>query len=212
MLELALELRHKGKTRRTVVHVPAFWHHVCPPRWLIVLQKQLFSLYNVVRVLTYPHTQRATGASYQGTMTQSIIRKLAMAGECTQNASTIPEVATTHVVHVWRSFERQQITLWYDNYRRYISGMDPQNVDKSWNVTAVPVLHTTELPQYPTLPYLDVVAQAVPPFVAYRVRCVGSLLQRSAVPNGHVLRSRVRALMDLVCTANVFLKWRPFVW
>ena len=61
LLELALELRKNRKTRRTLVDVRAVWDHVRPPRWLIVLQKQLFSLYNVVRVLTYPHVERATG-------------------------------------------------------------------------------------------------------------------------------------------------------
>ena len=96
-----------------------------PPRWLIVLQKQLFSMYKVVRVLTYPHTERATGASYRGTMTQSIRRKLALAGECTSNAPTISEVATTQAGHLSRSFERQQIALWYGNYHRYINGVDP---------------------------------------------------------------------------------------
>ena len=93
LLELALELRHNRKTRRTVVDVRAVWDHVCPPRWLIILQKQLFSLYNVVRVVTYQHTKRATGVSYRGTMTQSIRRKLAMARECMSNTPTISEVA-----------------------------------------------------------------------------------------------------------------------
>ena len=111
LLELALELQHNRKTRRIVVDVRAVWDHVRPPKWLIVLQKQPFSLYNVVRVLTYPHVERATGASYWGTMTQSIRRKLAMAGECTSNAPTISEVATAQAVHLWWSFERQQIAL-----------------------------------------------------------------------------------------------------
>ena len=106
LLELALELRKNRKTRRTLVDVRAVWDHVRPPRWLIVLHKQLFSLYNVVRVLTYPHAERATGASYRGTMPQSISRKLAMAGECTSNAPTILEVATAQAGHLWRSFEK----------------------------------------------------------------------------------------------------------
>ena len=69
--------------------VRAVSDHVRPPRWLIIVQKQMFSLYNGVRVLAYPHAERATGASYRGTMTQSITRKLAMARECTSNAPTI---------------------------------------------------------------------------------------------------------------------------
>ena len=52
LLELALELRHNRKTRRTVVDVCAVWDRVRPPSWLTVLQKQLFSLYNIVWVLT----------------------------------------------------------------------------------------------------------------------------------------------------------------
>ena len=54
-LELELELRHNTKPRHTVLDVRVVWDRVRPPRWLIVLQKQLFSPYNVVRVLTYPH-------------------------------------------------------------------------------------------------------------------------------------------------------------
>ena len=158
-------------------------------------------MYNVVRVLTDPHAEGATGVSSRGTMTQSIRHKLAMGGECTRSAPTISEVATAQVGHLWRSFERQQIALWYDNYRRYISGVDPHN--NRPNVTAVAVLHTTELPQYPGLPNLDVVAQAVPPIIAYLVRCVGLLVQRSTIPDGRVLRTWVRAPLNLACTAAV---------
>ena len=158
LFELPLELRHSRMTRGTVVDVRAVWHHVRPPKWLIVLQKQLFSLYNIVRVLTYPHNERATGAVYRGTLTHFIRRKLAMAGECTSNAPTILEVATAHAAHLWTLVERQPIAWWYDNHRRYISGVDPYNPNKSLNVPAVAVLHTSEVPQYLGLPDLVVVA------------------------------------------------------
>ena len=189
LLQLALELRHNRKTRRTVGHVRAAWGSSRPPRWLLVLQKQVFSLYNIVRVLTYPRAERATGASYRGTMTQSIRRKLAMAGECTINAPTISAQASVQAAYLWESFERQQITLWFDNYRCYISGVDPHSPDKTLNVTAVGVLHTTELPPYPGLPGLDAVEQRIPGVVDYLVRCVGLLLQRSTVPDGPILRT-----------------------
>ena len=87
--QVALGLRQNRKTGRNVGHVRAAWGSSRPPRWLLVLQKQVISLYNIVRVLTYPRAERATGASYRGTMTQSIRRKLAMGGECTTNAPTI---------------------------------------------------------------------------------------------------------------------------
>ena len=151
---LQLALRHNRNTRRNVGHVRAVWGSSRPPRWLLVLQKQVFSLYNIVRVLTYPCAERATGASYGGTMTQSIRRKLAMAGECTINAPTISAQACVQASCLWDSFERQQITLWFDNYRRYINGVDPHSPDKTLNVTAVGVLHTTQVPQCHGLPGL----------------------------------------------------------
>ena len=83
LLQLALDLRHNRKTRRNVGHVRAAWGSCRPRGWLLVPQKQVFSLYNIVRVLTYLRAERAAGASYRGTMTQSIRCKLAMAGECT---------------------------------------------------------------------------------------------------------------------------------
>ena len=101
MLQLALDLHHNGKTRRNVGHVRAAFSSSRVPRWLLVLQKQVFSLYNIVRVLTYPRAERATGASYRGTMTQSIRRKLAMAGECTINAPTISSQASVQASHLW---------------------------------------------------------------------------------------------------------------
>ena len=146
LLQLALHLRHNRKTRRNVGHVRAAFSSSRVPRWLLVLQKQLFSLYNIVRVLTDPRAERATGASYRSTMTHSIRRKLAMAAECTINAPTISAQASVQASHLWDSFERQQITLWFDNYRRYINGVDPHNPDKTLNVTTVGVLHTSELP------------------------------------------------------------------
>ena len=132
------------------------------PRRLLVVQKQVFSLYNIVRVLTYPRAERATGASYRGTMTQSIRRKLAMARECTINALTISAQASVQASHLRDSFERQQITPWFDNYRRYTNGVDPHSPDKTLNVTAVGVLHTTALPQYHGLPGLDGVHNVYP--------------------------------------------------
>ena len=189
LLQLELDLRHNKKTRRNVGHVRAAFGSSRPPRWLLVLQKQVFSLYNIVRVLTYPRAERANGASYRGTMTQSIRRKLAMAGECTINAPTISAQVCVQASHLWDSFERRQITPWFDNYRRYINGVDPHSRDKTLNVTAVGVLHTTELPQYNGMPGLDGVAQRIPGVVDYLVRCVGLLLQRSTVPGGPILRT-----------------------
>ena len=93
-LQLALDLRHNRKTRRNVGHVRAAFSSSRVPRWLLVLQKQVFSLYNIVRVLTYPRAERATGASCRGTLTQSIRRKLAMAGECAINGPTISAQAS----------------------------------------------------------------------------------------------------------------------
>ena len=196
LLQLALDLRHNRKTRRNVGHVRAAWGFSRPPRWLLVLQKQFFSLYNIVRVLTYPRAERATGASYRGTMTQSIRRKLAMARECTITAPTISAQACVQASCLWDSFETQQITLWFHNYRRYINGVDPHSPDKTLNLPAVGVLHTTELPQYHGLPGPDAVAQRIPGVVDYLVRCVGLLLQGSTVPDGPILRTWVRAPLD----------------
>ena len=77
-------------------------------------------------------------------MSQAIGRKLAMAGECTSNTPTISELATVQATHLLGSFKRLHITLWYDNYRGYIA----HNPDKSLNVTAIVVMHTTEVLQY----------------------------------------------------------------
>ena len=211
LLKLALYLRHNRKTRRNIGHVRAAWGCTRPPRWLLVLQKQVFSLYHIVRVLTYPHAGRATGASCRGTMTQSIRRNLAMAGECTINAPTISAQASVQASCLWDSFERQQIALWFDNYRRYINGVDPHSPDKTLNVTAVAVLHTTELPRYHGLPSLDVVAQGIPAVVDYLLHCVGLLLQRSTIPDGAIRRTWVRAPLDYARSAVVSLNWRPFM-
>ena len=100
-----------------------------------------------------------------------------MAGECTINAPTISAQACVQASCLWDSFERQQLTLWFDNYRRYINGVDPHSPDETLNVTAVGVLHTTELPRYHGLPGLDVVAQRISGVVGQVVRCVGLLLQ-----------------------------------
>ena len=211
LLQLALDLRHNRKTRCNVGHVRAAFSSSRVPRWLLVLHKQVFSLYNIVRVLTYPCAERATGASYRGTMTQSIRGKLAMAGECTINAPNILAKASVQASHLWDSFQRQQITLWFDIYRRYINGVDPHCPNKTLNVTAVGVLHTTELPQYHGLPGLDAVPQCIPGVVDYLVRCVGLLLQRSTVPDGPILRTWVRAPLDYARNAMISLNWRPFL-
>ena len=180
------------------------------PKWLLVLQKQVFSLYNIVRVLTYPRAERATGASYRGTMTQSIRRKLAMAGDCTIHPPTISAQASVQALQLWDSFERQQVTQWFDNHRRYINGVDPHSPDRTLNVTAFGVLHTTELPQYHGLPGLDAAAQWIPGVVDYLVRCVGLLLQRSTVSDGPILRTWVRAPLDYARNAVVSVNWRRF--
>ena len=211
LLQLALDLRHNRKTRRNVGHVRAAFSSSRVPRWVLVMQKQVFSLYNIVRVLTYPRAARATGASYRSTMTQSIRRKLAMVGECTINAPTISAHASVQASDLWVSFERHQITSWFDNYCRYINGVDPHSPDKTLNVTAVGVLHTTELPQYRGLPGWDAVAQCISSVVDYLVRCVGLLLQRSTVPDGPSLRTWVRAPLDYARNAVVSLNWRPLL-
>ena len=134
-----------------------------------------------------------------------------MAGDCTINALTISAKASVQASCLWDSFERQQITLWFNIYHRYINGVDPHGHDKTLNVTSVGVLHTTELPQYHGLPSLDAVAQHIPRVVDYLVRCVGLLLQRSTVPYGPVLRTWVCAPLDYACNDVVSPNWRPFL-
>ena len=134
-----------------------------------------------------------------------------MAGECTINAPTISAQACVQASCLWDSFERQHITLWFDNYRRYINGMDPHSPDKTLNVTVVGVLHATELPQYHGLPGLDAVAERIPGVVDYLVRCVGLLLQRSTVPDGPIVRTWVCGTLDHARNAVVSLNRRPFV-
>ena len=80
-------------------------------------------------------------------MTQSIRRKLAIAGQCTINAPTVSAQASVQASHLWDSVQRQQITHCFDNYRRCINGVDPHSLDKTLSATAVGVLHTTKLPQ-----------------------------------------------------------------
>ena len=134
-----------------------------------------------------------------------------MAGECTINAPTISAQACVQASYLWDSFERQQITLWCDNHRRYIHGVDPHSPDNTLNVTAVGVLHTTELPQHHGLPGLDAVAQCIPGVVDYLVRCVGLLLQRSTVLDGPILQTWVRAPLDYARNVVVSLNRRPFL-
>ena len=74
-------------------YVRALWNRVRPPRQLIVSQKHLLSPYSVVWALTYPHAARATGASYRGTMTPAIGRKMAIARESHNISPTILELA-----------------------------------------------------------------------------------------------------------------------
>ena len=78
-------------------------------------------------------------------------------------------------------------------------------------MTAVGVLHTTELPQYHGLPGLDVLAQRIPGVVDYLFRCVGLMLQRSTVPYAPILRTWVRAPLDYARNVVVSLNWRPFL-
>ena len=89
--------------------------------------------------------------------------------------------------------------------------MDPHSPDKTLNVTAVGVLHTTELPQYHGLPGLDAIAQRIAGVVDYLVRCVGLLLQRSTVPHGPFQRTWVRAPLDYARNTVVSLNWKPFL-
>ena len=65
---------------------------------------------------------------------------------------TISAQASVQASQLWDSFERQQITLWFDTYRRYINGVDPHCPDKTLNATAVGALHTTELPSTTVCP------------------------------------------------------------
>ena len=78
-------------------------------------------------------------------------------------------------------------------------------------MTAVAVLHNTEVRQYPSLPDLHVVAQATSPVRAYLVRCARLLLQRSAVPDGPVPSTWARAPLYLARAAVVSLNWRPLL-
>ena len=70
-------------------------------------------------------------------MTQSIRRKLAIAGECTINTPTISAQASVQASCLWDSFHRQQNAPWSDNYLRYNNGVDPHSLDMTLNVTAV---------------------------------------------------------------------------
>ena len=101
--------------------------------------------------------------------------------------------------------------MWYDNYRPYIREVDPHNPHPSLSVTASRCFAHHRATTIPLFAYLDAVAQALPPVVAYVLRYVGLLVQRSTISEGRVLRTWFSVPLYLARTAVLSLKWRPFL-
>ena len=100
--------------------------------------------------------------------------------------------------------------IWFDNLRRYRSGVDPHSPDLTPSCTAVAVLHTTALPAYRGLPELAEIEARVPSVADDIFRSHRSLFDRMDVANQGIQRVWVRAPLDIARTNVRSLNWRPF--
>ena len=92
---------------------------------------------------------------------------------------------------------RRQVCIWFDNLRRYRSGVDPHSPDLTLNCTVVAVLHTTALPAYRGLPELAEIEARVPKVADDIFRSHRALFDRIDVANQGIQRVWVRAPLDI---------------
>ena len=105
---------------------------------------------------------------------------------------------------------RGQVCIWFDNLRRYRSGVAPHSPDLALNCSAVAVLHTTALPAYPGLPELAEIEARVPKVADDIFRTHRALFDRIDVANQGIQRVWVRAPLDTARKNVRSLNWRSF--
>jgi hypothetical protein len=123
---------------------------------------------------------------------------------------SIHQAACAAAKELWESTKDHQLVVWLDNWYRRRYGTDPQG-DMSLNVSALAVLHITEIPVFPGHLSLRSLVDAVPQRVAALLRAYGRMHAGVAAVNAEPLQPAwLRVPLDVHRTGMRSLQWLPY--
>ena len=139
-------------------------------------------------------------------------RILGNTGAVAQNLPSLETEALTALRKLWDSMADQQVVMWLDNWYRRRFGSDPDHNDMSLNVSAMAVLHITNIPVFPGYLSLEDVVKTLPVVVAKLMDAVPCLHRRVVTIVEEDMRQEwIRVLLDVQRTNMRSLQWLPYI-
>lgn len=139
-------------------------------------------------------------------------RILASTGVVNKNVPSLKSASSTAALNLWKSIEDRQVVVWLDNWYRKRFSCDPINNDMSLNVSAMALLHVTEIPIFPGYLSLGAVVDGISS-VARLLACAAPRLRAGVdlILENDLQREWIRVPLDVQRTAMRSLQWLPYV-
>ncbi len=113
---------------------------------------------------------------------------------------------------LWDSMKDRQVVVWLDNWYRRRFGTDPDHNDMSLNVSAMAVLHITDIPMFPGYLSLEDVLKELPDVVVKLMGAVPRLHQGVArVVAEDMRREWIRVPLDVQRVNMRSLQWLSYI-
>ena len=138
----------KRSTRRTWASIERAFHFTKKPRWLLIVQKEVFATCCAMRQLCVPYLAEDVALRTIGYFSKRKCLALFHHGLCKGTVDTIQERAATFAKALWLSIANVQMIVWLENFNEPRFGPNSCKLDKSLDATVLAILHTIELPLF----------------------------------------------------------------
>ena len=139
-------------------------------------------------------------------------RLLASTGVVKKTVPSLRSASTSAVQELWSSIKDRQVVVWLDNWYRKRFSCDPVNNDMSLNVSAMALLHITEIPMFPGYPSFGDVVNGISS-VALLIRDAGPRVHAGVefLLENDLQRDWIRVPLDVQRTGMRSLQWMPYL-
>ena len=208
-VEFVLGIRITKRRRQTFEQVVANRNCTPLPRWLSVLQQEIFNIWRVLHLRAAPLAFRP---AMDITVSQRERKLLARFGIVPPRIPTLQESGVAAAMDLWNAMSIAFVGIWMDNFFRKRFLQNPDGPPGHLDCSAVAVLFTILLPRFPGHLTLRRIVFRLPGVMrCIRTSIRGLLNSIAAVTDGTLQAHFIRAPLDIARGIVHPQIWKPML-
>ena len=208
-VEFVLAIRITKHRRQTFAQVVANRHCRPVPRWLSVLQREVFNIWRVLHLRAAPLAFRP---AVDITVSQRERKLLARFGIVPPRIPTLQESGVAAATALWNAISNASVGIWMDIFFRKRFLQNPDGPPGHLDYSDVAVLHTILLPRFPRHLTLRRIVFRLPGVMRCIRTSINSLRNTIAAVTDCTLHSHfIRAPLDIARGIVQRQIWQPML-